>query len=404
MIKINFSKMMNMTKNKIYSLVLISGLLILPNIGWAQQTGANTNSFFSNALFNIMLAVIALLLILIAIIGNVLKNISKSDYLKAKMNKRRAENSNTSKITGIAILLMLSSYGAFAQNAGTVAQKFDWTIGGLSMTTFFVLLFIIVCEIAVMAVLLNIIKGMLRSDIEARAELSTKPVAQKNIIDVLNASVDIENEKDILLDHDYDGIKELDNNLPPWWKYGFYVTILIAFVYMIHYHIAKTGDLQGEEYNKSVAIAKAEIAEYMKNSTNNVDESNVKMLENPADITTGKEVYTANCSACHGKAGEGTVGPNLTDKYWLHGGSIVDVFKSIKYGWLDKGMKSWKEDLSPMQIAQVTSYILSLQGTNPPNAKAAQGELYSEGGAVASDSTSVKTDSLSIAPVDSLKK
>ena len=108
-------------------------------------------------------------------------------------------------------------------------------------------------------------------------------------------------------------------------------------------------------------------------------------------------MFKASCAACHGQLGEGTVGPNLTDDYWLHGGSVQDVFKSIKYGWVEKGMKSWKEDLSPMQIAQVTSYIKSLKGTNPANAKAPQGDLYTEGGvAPVNDSTAVMVDSLNV--------
>ncbi len=113
----------------------------------------------------------------------------------------------------------------------------------------------------------------------------------------------------------------------------------------------------------------------------------------------------ASCAACHGKAGEGTVGPNLTDIYWLHGGSIQDVFKSIKYGWPEKGMKSWKEDLSPIQIAQVTSFIHSLKGTNPANGKAPQGDAYSEGGNTPNNATESKSDSLNlVSPADSLNK
>ena len=207
------------------------------------------------------------------------------------------------------------------------------------------------------------------------------------------------------MDHDYDGIKELDNDLPPWWKYGFYLTIVVAFLYMIHYHISGTGDLQAVEYNKEMAKAKAEIAEYMKTAANNVDENTVKLLDNPADIENGKQVYTANCAACHGKLGEGGVGPNFADEYWIHGGSVQDIFKTIKYGFADKGMKSWKEDLSPMQIAQVTSYIRTLKGTNPPNGKAPQGDLYTESGVVASDSTAVVNDSLKVVvPADSMAK
>lgn len=198
-----------------------------------------------------------------------------------------------------------------------------------------------------------------------------------------------------MLDHDYDGIKELDNNLPPWWKYGFYLTIIIGVVYLVNYHITGISPLQKEEYKLSVKKAEAEVAEYMKKSANNVDENTVKMLSGASDLAAGKDAFIATCAACHGRAGEGGVGPNLTDDYWIHGGSVKDIFKTIKYGWPDKGMKSWKDDFSPMQIAQLTSFIRTLKGTNPPNPKEKQGELYTEQETPApasADSAAVKTD------------
>ena len=167
----------------------------------------------------------------------------------------------------------------------------------------------------------------------------------------------------------------------------------------MNFHVLGTGDLQDVEYSKAIAQAKVELDEYMKTSANNVDETNVKMLEG-ADIASGKEVYKASCVACHGALGEGGVGPNLTDAYWLHSGEVADIFKTIKYGVADKGMKSWKEDLSPMQIAQVTSYIKTLAGTNPPNGKAPQGDLYTEVNTKPiNDSTLISTDSLKIKEV-----
>jgi cytochrome c oxidase cbb3-type subunit 3 len=172
----------------------------------------------------------------------------------------------------------------------------------------------------------------------------------------------------------------LDNRLPPWWLYGFYISIFFAVIYIWRYHVSHTAPLSVEELQIAMVKADEQKAEYLKKSANNVDENTVKVLTDAGDISGGAKVFTQNCAACHGKAGEGIVGPNLTDDYWLHGGSIKDVFKTIKYGWPEKGMRSWKDDLSPVQIAQVSSYIKSIHGSNPPNAKAQQGELYKEEG------------------------
>src|SRR5690606_25602191 len=146
-------------------------------------------------------------------------------------------------------------------------------------------------------------------------------------------------EQTIMLDHDYDGIRELDNVLPPWWKYGFYVTILVAVIYMVVYHVTDSLPLQKAEYEASLKKAEADVAEYMKNASSNVDETSVKMLTDATDLEAGKEIHSMSCVACHGRFGEGGVGPNLTDDYWMHKGGIADIFKSIKYGWPDKGMK-----------------------------------------------------------------
>jgi cytochrome c oxidase cbb3-type subunit 3 len=187
-------------------------------------------------------------------------------------------------------------------------------------------------------------------------------------------AVPIEREEDILLDHDYDGIKELDNALPPWWKYGFYITIAIAGLYLLRYHVWKTGPDPMQEYDQEMKVAAAQIEEYRKTTGETVDEKTVTMAD-AAGIAEGDKLFHSNCFSCHGAKGEGLVGPNLTDKYWLHGGTINDVFKTIKFGYPDKGMPSWKNMYSPTQIKQLASYVKSLAGTNPPNPKAPQGDL-----------------------------
>jgi cytochrome c oxidase cbb3-type subunit 3 len=185
----------------------------------------------------------------------------------------------------------------------------------------------------------------------------------------------IEEEGQIDLGHNYDGIRELDNVIPPWFTTAFILTILFAGVYLYRYHIAKSAPLQIEEYKIAMAKAAVEHDAYLATQANTIDENSVTVMTG-ADIELGKRVFTMTCAACHRPDGGGQVGPNLTDDYWIHGGSLKDIFKTIKYGVPDKGMISWKEQLSPSQMAQVANYILTLKGTNPPDPKEKQGTLY----------------------------
>lgn len=186
----------------------------------------------------------------------------------------------------------------------------------------------------------------------------------------------IEQEQEIILDHNYDGIRELDNKLPPWWVYGFYATIIFAVVYMVRYHIFGGMD-QAEEYEMAVAEARIAIEEYKKTAKDLVDFNTVELLTDASDLSAGKTIFTGNCVACHKASGGGGIGPNLTDDYWLLGGGIKNVFKTISEGGrAGKGMISWKSELKPSEMAQVASYILSLHGTNPADAKAPEGEIW----------------------------
>lgn len=208
-----------------------------------------------------------------------------------------------------------------------------------------------------------------------RIAFPSKEPAMKGLMQQLTGSVPIEDEESIMTDHVYDGIRELDNDMPTWWKYLFVVTIIFAFVYIYYYHFTGINKSQDEEYQQELKVAEEQMKEYRKHAANSIDESNVKLAD-AAGIENGKILFDENCVACHGKAGEGGVGPNVTDEFWLHGGSLQDVFKTIKYGVPEKGMISWKSQLSPLNIQQLSSYILSLKGTNPTNAKAPQGDKY----------------------------
>ncbi|TAE80037.1 MAG: cytochrome C [Bacteroidetes bacterium] len=194
-------------------------------------------------------------------------------------------------------------------------------------------------------------------------------------------------EKDVELDHDFDGIKELNNPIPFWFNLLFYGTIVIGFIYMLVFHVFETGVLQAKEYENELTKAEIDKKEYVKKAGNLVDENNVVLLTDASRVQSGLTTYTAKCAVCHGDKGEGKVGPNLTDQYWLHGGDMRSVFSTIKYGVPSKGMVAWQNSLNGGQIQELASYIMTLQGTNPPGSKEPQGELYAPESAKPADST-----------------
>ncbi len=210
---------------------------------------------------------------------------------------------------------------------------------------------------------------------EAQSLPFTESAFYKNIIKKLTRSNEIEQEADVMLDHNYDGIKELDNVLPPWWVYLFYCTILFAVVYLVRFEIMG-GDTQAQEFDKEVAAAKIAVAEYNKTAPDMMNRDKVTLLTDAPSLAAGKEIFTKNCIPCHRPDGGGVIGPNLTDEYWINnGGGIKNVFTTISEGGRDgKGMKSWKTDLKPTDIQKVASYVLSLQGTKPVNPKPTEPE------------------------------
>ncbi|NIJ45179.1 cytochrome c oxidase cbb3-type subunit 3 [Wenyingzhuangia heitensis] len=184
----------------------------------------------------------------------------------------------------------------------------------------------------------------------------------------------IEEESDIILNHDFDGIRELDNNLPPWWLYGFYMTIVFAFGYIIYYHVLD-GDTQKEEYLQEVAMAKKQIAAYEATQ----EKVDLTALVSGGDNSEGKKLFKKNCAVCHAVDGGGKIGPNLTDEYWLLGGGIENVYNTIAEGGRPgKGMIAWKNSFSPQKLQQLSAYVISLQGTTPSSPKEPQGDLYKE--------------------------
>ena len=194
-----------------------------------------------------------------------------------------------------------------------------------------------------------------------------------------------EDEGELLLHHDYDGIKELDNNLPPWWVYLFYACIIFSVVYLVRFEIMGA-DNQETELKKEMAQAQIDIAEYKKTAPDLMDENSVTLLTDAANLAAGKAIYTTNCVACHRADAGGQIGPNLTDDQWILGGGIKNVFHTLVNGGRDgKGMISWKGTLKPKQMQEVASYILSLKGTNPKDPKAPEGEVWVDPSAATTD-------------------
>ncbi len=227
----------------------------------------------------------------------------------------------------------------------------------------------------------NIINQLMTPEERAEKErLDNLPLSEspafKKIMQKLTKTKSITEEKNLELDHDYDGIKELDNDLPPWWVYLFYVTIIFSIVYLGRYHLFG-GDGQIQELEKEIAIAQKEIEEYKKTAPDLLTADQVVVSTDPADLAAGKSIFDLNCVACHRADGGGGIGPNLTDEYWILGGDIKDIFHTIMEGGRDgKGMVPWKTQIKPTDIAKVSSYIVSLQGTNPADAKAPEGDKF----------------------------
>ena len=348
----------------------------------AAPVAATTSS--SNNYAQVLMIVIAFVLaFVIWVLSEVLTTLARRALEKSK---------EANKILPLLLLVTFSllSYTSGAQDKVIEAVKASPNYGGLSSLNFWILVSVISIEIIVIAFLLFMIKRFTRELLPQKANVKSVTFRKWwSRIDekLFTKAVPVAREADILLDHDYDGIRELDNALPPWWKYGFYVTIGIAIIYLLNYEVLGYGKNPTEEYNEEMAKAKIQMEAYAAKSGNTVDENNIKMPGSDG-LAKGKSIFTATCWPCHGKLGEGGVGPNLTDNYWIHKGSLNDIYQSIKHGYPDKGMQAWDKTFSAVEINDLAGYIKSLKGTNPPNGKAPQGDLFTE--EATSDSSAVK--------------
>ena len=335
---------------------------------------------YTNPVFLAMLMAILILFFVIIGLAATIRNLAEA--ARQKINTK-----SSAGITPliIAALTFIGAGDMFAQDTPVVqaAAENTWmppaSIGGLDSWFFLAMLLMLLAEVLIVYGLLRSVRQLLvglgyKTDLTGEFTLINWKRLNKKLTD----AVPIEEEGVVMTDHEYDGIRELDNNLPPWWKYGFYLTIVFSLVYLISYHVTRSSPLQLKEYQTELAEAEASKASQLKSVAASVDENTVTPLPAPAIIASGMEIFKGNCASCHGQSGEGGVGPNLTDEFWINGGGINNIFKVIKYGVPAKGMISWQQALKPEAIQKVASYIVTLAGTKPANAKAPQGEIWKE--------------------------
>lgn len=387
---------------KRYSGYLLATMMVLlcafPSGAFAA--GPPVPSEMSKPMAQVLIFIIIGLLLIIALLANVVMGAAQL-YLQRYKDAKNAVG-GPGKLLSLLALCLLST-PMFAQDAAAaataaVAPAVDH-FGGLSATAFYALIGVILIELIILFTLLYNLKLLLAKEKTATvlaAETPKPAFSWSAWWDKFNSLRPIQEEANIDLGHEYDGIRELDNRLPPWWLYGFYLCIIFAGIYIYRYHVAHSAPLPQEELQIAMTAAAAEKEEYLKKSANKVDENTVTYLSDAASLEAGKKIFTTVCAACHQADGGGSVGPNLTDEFWIHGGSIKDIFKTIKYGWPEKGMKSWQDDYSPVQIAQMASYVKSLKGTKPAKPKEAQGTVYEENAAApapaAADSAKATVD------------
>jgi cytochrome c oxidase cbb3-type subunit 3 len=361
-------------KSKILNILAISGMCFsFPVIAQIQDAAAATNQVAAaagaavpaaNSALSIegniplILTITAVALaIVILFLGSLLGKVA---LMKIKQN---------TKVIAVACL------STFAVSLQAAPPEFGWKVTTNELD--YMLLGVIFFEVLIILYFAYWLKVVILPEKEKKVAAENKPVTNA-WWDKFNKSVKIENEKDVQLDHDHDGIKELDNALPPWWVYGFYMTILFAGIYLYRYHVSKSAPLQVQELNNEFAAAKLEAEEYAKTHPKKVDENTIEYTANAEFISAGKTLFGQKCVACHGPDGQGLQGPNLTDEYWKNGGSIKNIFKTIKNGVPNMGMIAWGQELTPNQIETLANYIKSIKGTNPVNQKAPEGDLYIE--------------------------
>lgn len=372
---------MTNTKSPLEKLGVATAVAMLPAMAHAANPIMQSTGAADETLVSILAIVAAFQVLIVLVLAGIIKSISTNrDLWQKRWNGGAA-------VIGVALI---SLYGTPAHAIGN--GVFSELIT-LNDTAFVALLAINTLLFFTILYLGRVLNGLLRM-MMLEQNIPVPKAFYAKLQQRLTDSVPIEREAEVEMDHEYDGIRELDNNLPPWWLWGFYASIAFGIVYIIHYHVTGSGQLQMAEYHEAVREAEEAKAAFAATQTSAVDENALVALTDAGAIGAGQKTFKLYCAPCHGETGgsmPGGVGPNLTDEHWINGGGISNIYKTIKYGVPAKGMVSWEAQLNPTKILEVASYIVSLRGTNPPNAKEAQGELWVEAAAEApADSTTTE--------------
>lgn len=377
-------------KKSLKNIAALAAALFASTWAWAQDAAAasgdaaasavqvaESNGFSMEQYIPWILVVTAIALaIVILFMGNLLSKVAISKFKESTK-----------------IIAILFTFGWMNQSAAAVEMWAGFTTFQLNV----ILLSIIGFEVLIILYFANWLKAVVLTAVPK--EKSKKSAFWRVWWDKMNNSVEIEHEKDVQLDHDYDGIKELDNSLPPWWVYGFYLTIVFAGIYVWRYHISGSAPLQIQELKNDIAQAEIQQALYNEKNAAKVDENTITYSADAGMIADGAKLFAKNCVACHAADGGGGTGPNLTDDYWKHGGDIKDIFRTISKGVPEMGMIAWGGILTAKDVANLANYVKSIKGSKTAAPKAPEGTLYNEQNAT----ESTPTDSASAAPVVSMK-
>lgn len=368
----------------IFKKVSISVFLLFISLGiFAQETVNNSTTdsglWEAICLIDKLLILIAIALLIPIYYLSRIFNWSLKHYLSSKLNN---------KLNSAVWILILSAPGfLLAQNNSMPASS--------EVSDFNYLRWFLITVILLETFVVGFFGKMLYNQFESIEENVEPKAESKNwLLDWWNKVNNFgahEEENKLDIGHNYDGIRELDNNIPVWFTAAFVACVLFAVIYMYQYHIAKILPLSDEEFKIEMEEAELAHQEYLKNSGSKVDENNLALSTEKTDLEEGKKLFAANCVACHLSDGGGLQGPNLTDDNWILGCADKDIYKTIKYGGTKgAGMQAWNSIFNDNQILQLASYVKSLHGTKPANPKAPQGSpcsMLSTANMAAADST-----------------